>query len=87
MFTVCPKCALTLVVTAEDLRIARGYVRCGTCSSVFNALAQLREDRQGSSGGRAEEPPPGPSAASAAPAPARDPGGRDPDAARAQGAV
>ena len=46
MFTVCPKCALTLVVTAEDLRVAQGYVRCGRCSSVFNALARLVEERQ-----------------------------------------
>jgi predicted Zn finger-like uncharacterized protein len=46
MFTVCPKCALTLVVTATDLRTAQGYVRCGRCSSVFNALARLSE-RQG----------------------------------------
>src|SRR5262249_34135807 len=45
MFTVCPKCALTLVVTAADLRVAQGYVRCGRCSSVFNALARLSEDR------------------------------------------
>ena len=46
MFTVCPKCALTLVVTAEDLRVAQGYVRCGRCSSVFNALARLAEEQQ-----------------------------------------
>src|SRR3974390_1666296 len=46
MFTVCPKCALTLVVTAADLRIAQGYVRCGRCSSVFNALARLSDERQ-----------------------------------------
>src|SRR6202521_5846730 len=45
MFTVCPKCALTLVVTTEDLRVAQGYVRCGRCSSVFNALARLTEGR------------------------------------------
>jgi predicted Zn finger-like uncharacterized protein len=45
MFTVCPKCALTLVVTAADLGVAQGYVRCGRCSSVFNALARLSEDR------------------------------------------
>jgi predicted Zn finger-like uncharacterized protein len=32
MFTVCPKCALTLVVTAGDLRVAQGYVRCGRLS-------------------------------------------------------
>ena len=56
MFTVCPKCALTLVVTAADLRIAQGYVRCGRCSSVFNALARLRE-RQGR---RAPRPRPQP---------------------------
>jgi predicted Zn finger-like uncharacterized protein len=45
MFTVCPKCALTLVVTAADLRVAQGYVRCGRCLNVFNALARLSEDR------------------------------------------
>ncbi len=46
MLTVCPKCALSLAVTAEDLRVAHGYVRCGRCSSVFNALARLSEERQ-----------------------------------------
>lgn len=45
MFTVCPKCALTLVVTATDLRVAQGYVRCGRCLNVFNALARLSEER------------------------------------------
>ncbi len=45
MFTVCPKCALTLVVTAADLRVAQGYVRCGRCSNVFNALNALSDDR------------------------------------------
>lgn len=49
MFTICPKCALTLVVTAADLRVAQGHVRCGRCSSVFNALARLTEERQGTS--------------------------------------
>lgn len=41
MFTVCPKCALTLAVTDGDLRVAQGYVRCGRCSTVFNALTRL----------------------------------------------
>jgi len=50
MFTVCPKCALTLVVTAADLRVAQGYVRCGRCSSVFNALARLADERQAAGG-------------------------------------
>lgn len=60
MFTVCPKCALTLVVTAADLRVAQGYVRCGRCSNVFNALARLSEDRTGAvqSPGQAPKPSP-----------------------------
>jgi len=45
MFTVCPKCALTLVVTAADLKVGQGYVRCGRCSNVFNALVGLTEER------------------------------------------
>ncbi len=57
MFTVCPKCALTLVVTTEDLRVAQGYVRCGRCSSVFNALARLAEDRATSEESAAPAPP------------------------------
>ncbi len=54
MFTVCPKCALTLVVTAADLRVAQGYVRCGRCLNVFNALARLSEERPSA----APTPPP-----------------------------
>jgi predicted Zn finger-like uncharacterized protein len=46
MFTVCPKCALTLTVTAADLRVAQGFVRCGQCTNVFNALLGLSDDRQ-----------------------------------------
>ncbi|MGH8220552.1 MAG: zinc-ribbon and DUF3426 domain-containing protein [Steroidobacteraceae bacterium] len=46
MFTTCPKCSLKLVVTASDLRVAQGYVRCGRCSNVFNALAGLSDEQQ-----------------------------------------
>jgi predicted Zn finger-like uncharacterized protein len=63
MFTVCPKCALTLVVTAADLRIAQGYVRCGRCSSVFNSLPHLTDER----------PPPLPPEAFLAPSPPAGP--------------
>src|ERR1700739_2376625 len=56
MFTVCPKCALTLVVTAADLRVAQGYVRCGRCSSVFNALAQLSDERSATPASSGEPP-------------------------------
>jgi predicted Zn finger-like uncharacterized protein len=44
MFTVCPKCTLTLAVTADDLRAGQGYVRCGRCLNVFNALLALSEE-------------------------------------------
>lgn len=85
MFTVCPKCALTLVVTAADLRVAQGYVRCGRCSSVFNALARLTEERQPAAGPGTEAP----QAAAAEPASTapRPPGASaHPDAAAATGA-
>ena len=52
MFTVCPKCAMTLTVTAADLRVAQGFVRCGRCTNVFNALVALSDERQ--------PPPPAP---------------------------
>jgi predicted Zn finger-like uncharacterized protein len=71
MFTVCPKCALTLVVTAADLRVAQGYVRCGRCSSVFNALAQLSDERgaalRGTETASAEPEPEEPAQRAAAP--------------------
>src|ERR1700758_2174804 len=76
MFTVCPKCALTLVVTAADLRVAQGYVRCGRCSSVFNALARLTDERSAAEAtGDAESPQAlaaaaAPTQAEASPAPA-----------------
>lgn len=43
MLTTCPNCNLTLVVTTADLRVAEGYVRCGRCRSVFNAMASLAD--------------------------------------------
>jgi predicted Zn finger-like uncharacterized protein len=44
MSTLCPNCALRLAVTAADLRVGQGYVRCGRCEKVFNALATLSDD-------------------------------------------
>src|SRR2546430_15949305 len=87
MFTVCPKCALTLVVSAEDLRVAQGYVRCGRCSSVFNALARLTEQGQIAAESLETEPPapaasptppPAPPNASPQTVPAEDPIPEDP---------
>lgn len=54
MFTVCPKCALTLTVTAADLRVAQGFVRCGQCTHVFNALLGLSDERQQAAAAPAE---------------------------------
>jgi predicted Zn finger-like uncharacterized protein len=70
MFTVCPKCALTLTVTAADLRVAQGFVRCGQCTNVFNALVGLSDERQ-----PASAPPQEPVLA---PSPAVDPVEEDP---------
>jgi predicted Zn finger-like uncharacterized protein len=47
MITVCPNCSLTLAVTADDLRAGQGYVRCGRCMNVFNALMSLSQDSPG----------------------------------------
>jgi predicted Zn finger-like uncharacterized protein len=41
VITICPQCQLSLAVSAADLRIAQGHVRCGRCGSVFNALVTL----------------------------------------------
>lgn len=82
MFTVCPKCALTLVVTAADLRVAQGYVRCGRCSNVFNALNALSDERTPEPPhtpappekppARIEPPPPAVSASTSVAAPGSD---------------
>ncbi len=44
MFTRCPACDTTFRLSAGDLRRAQGRVRCGECSSVFNALEYLAEE-------------------------------------------
>jgi predicted Zn finger-like uncharacterized protein len=43
MVTTCANCRQTLAVTAADLRVGQGYVRCGRCDKVFNALLTLQE--------------------------------------------
>jgi predicted Zn finger-like uncharacterized protein len=47
MYTVCSKCNLNLAVTVADLRAAHGYVRCGRCHNVFNALTALSDELPG----------------------------------------
>ena len=43
MYTQCPDCATVFRITAEALRVAQGDVRCGVCSTSFNALENLSE--------------------------------------------
>lgn len=43
MVTTCANCRQQLAVTAADLRIGQGFVRCGRCDKVFNALLTLSE--------------------------------------------
>ncbi len=44
MYTQCPECQTIFRVSAEDLRLADGQVRCGHCTVVFSAIGQLFED-------------------------------------------
>ncbi len=43
MFTRCPQCGTAFRITADQLRVAAGDVRCGSCAQVFNALSQLTD--------------------------------------------
>lgn len=43
MYTQCPDCATVFRLSAEILRAAQGEVRCGVCSTTFNALENLSE--------------------------------------------
>jgi len=44
VLTRCPACAVWFRVRAEHLSVAAGYVTCGACDTVFNALASLVEE-------------------------------------------
>ena len=44
MYTQCPKCATVFRITAAQLRVAEGEVRCGSCAISFNALPSLSDD-------------------------------------------
>jgi len=43
MYTECPSCHTYFKITPEQLKIAEGKVRCGSCDHVFNALSSLAE--------------------------------------------
>jgi predicted Zn finger-like uncharacterized protein len=44
VFTHCPSCSTVYEVHARDLTVAQGRVRCGFCTTTFNALEFLTED-------------------------------------------
>jgi predicted Zn finger-like uncharacterized protein len=44
LYTQCPDCGTVFRVTADALRVAQGDVRCGICSTRFNALESLRDE-------------------------------------------
>jgi len=70
-------------VTAQDLRVAQGYVRCGRCSNVFNALARLSEDRNAAAAASASQTLPAASPTGEHPTPAQPEASPTPPAQKA----
>lgn len=44
--TQCPECATAFKVTPEQLKLADGWVRCGRCGAVFEALKHVQAPTQ-----------------------------------------
>ena len=44
MYIVCPSCKAPFQIQSAHLRVARGKVRCGQCSSVFSAPGAVFDD-------------------------------------------
>jgi len=42
LVTTCPHCGTSFRVVADQLKLRRGMVRCGSCMTVFSGLDQLR---------------------------------------------
>ncbi|SFB67550.1 MJ0042 family finger-like domain-containing protein [Polaromonas sp. OV174] len=56
LITRCPSCGTMFKVVADQLKVAQGWVRCGHCSEVFDASAQLQADEAARSGAVASAP-------------------------------
>ena len=41
MATRCTACGTVFRVVPDQLRVSKGWVRCGRCAEVFNAVAQM----------------------------------------------
>lgn len=50
LITRCPACATTFKVVPDQLRISDGWVRCGQCTEVFDATANLVQEGDASDG-------------------------------------
>ena len=57
MLTRCPSCATAFRVSAEQLKVKQGRVRCGHCRQVFNALDTLVDEHEPAQAA-IESPPP-----------------------------
>jgi predicted Zn finger-like uncharacterized protein len=62
LITRCPACGTMFKVVADQLRISEGWVRCGHCTEIFDASADLRDESE-------LELPPAPSPTEPAPIP------------------
>lgn len=44
MYTQCPECSSIFEISATDLAVAGGFVRCGQCATSFDALSSLSDN-------------------------------------------
>ena len=57
--TSCPSCGTVFRVQQDQLKTSEGWVRCGQCQEVFNALEGLFDlDRRETSGSSSSQAPP-----------------------------
>lgn len=57
MYTTCPHCRIEFHISAAQLQIAAGKVRCGNCAKLFSAIRRLHDaPRFLSEGSKAGEP-------------------------------
>lgn len=55
--TRCPACHTTFRVVQDQLKVSEGWVRCGRCNEVFNALEGLFDLERDSVSGALDSPP------------------------------
>lgn len=73
--TRCTECGTVFRVVQDQLKVSEGWVRCGRCSAVFNALENLGDLETAAPGATAEPEARGPAPDPREPFPPHDPGG------------